>query len=70
VADEAIKRRLARAEETKVVVAQVRANRTPETVAALHRTHAKHLREDGDLAGAAEAEARAKRAEDRLRKDR
>ena len=36
-----------------------------ENVAALHRLHAKHLSEDGDLTGATTAEERAKRVEQR-----
>jgi hypothetical protein len=61
--DDRVKRRLERAEETKAALTQVQRNRSAETVAALHRLHARHLREDGDLAAAARAEARAHRAE-------
>jgi hypothetical protein len=56
-------RRIERAEETQAALAKVNADPSPENVAALHRVHAKHLREDGDLEGAARAELRAKHAE-------
>jgi len=56
-------RRIERARETQAAIAQVQADPSLENVAALHRLHASHLREDGDLAGAERAEARAKRAE-------
>ena len=56
-------RRVARAKETQAALALVTADPSPENVAALHRLHAEHQREDGDLEGAARAEARAKRTE-------
>jgi len=59
-----IQRRIARAEETKAALARVTAERSTENVAAFHRLHAEHLREDGDPEGAKRAEARADRVED------
>jgi hypothetical protein len=56
-------RLMLRVKETQVALAQVKVDPSPENVAALHRLHAEHLREDGDPAGAARAEERAKRAE-------
>jgi len=56
-------RRIERARETLAALATLNADPTPENVAELHRVHAKHLREDGDLERAARAEDRAKHAE-------
>jgi hypothetical protein len=56
-------RRIERSRETQAALANVNADPSPENVAALHRVHARHLREDGDLEGAARAEIRAKHAE-------
>ena len=61
--DNETKRRIERAQETQAAVARVRDDPSPGNIAALHRVHASHLREDGDPAGAARAEARALRAE-------
>lgn len=63
MAESEIERRLRRSQETIAAVGRVRVNPTPENAAALHRLHAAHLREDGDLDGAVEAEARADRAD-------
>lgn len=63
MAESEIERRLRRSQETIAAVGRLRADPTPENAAALHRLHAAHLREDGDLNGAVEAEARADRAE-------
>jgi hypothetical protein len=57
------KRRIERATETLAAVARAKVDPSPENIAALHRLHAEHRREDGDLAGAARAEERATRAE-------
>jgi hypothetical protein len=57
-----IRRRIARARETQAMLARVRADPSPANVAALHRLHADHLREDGDHGGAERAESRAERA--------
>jgi hypothetical protein len=57
------KQRIERARETQAALERVRAQPSPANTAALHRLHAQHLREDGDLAAAAEAEARAAHAE-------
>jgi hypothetical protein len=56
--------RIQRARETQAALAKTMADPSPENAAALHRLHARHLLEDGDLAGATQAEIRAKRAED------
>jgi len=56
-------RRMERAERRQAVVARVKADPSPENIAALHRLHAEHVREEGDLAAAARAEERARRAE-------
>ena len=56
-------RRSRRAKETQDALTQVQIDPSPENVAALHRLHADHQREDGNLAGAEDAEARAKRVE-------
>ena len=56
-------RRIQRAHETQVALARLEEDPSPENVAALHRLHAVHLREDGDLVGAKKAEARAMNAE-------
>jgi hypothetical protein len=58
-----IERTKERAQETQALLAQVTADPSPENLAALHRLHAEHLREGGDLEGSARAEARAKHAE-------
>jgi hypothetical protein len=57
------RRRIRRARETRAAVELLRADPNLENVAAFHRLHAQHLRELGDLEGAAQAEARAKHAE-------
>jgi hypothetical protein len=57
------RRRIERAKETQAAIARVQANPSPENIAALHRLHAQHLREMGDLERAALAEERAKRVE-------
>jgi hypothetical protein len=57
------RRRIRRARETQAALARVNADPSPENIAALHRVHARHLREDGDLAGAAQADARAQHAQ-------
>jgi hypothetical protein len=56
-------KRIERARETQAALAKLNVDPSPENVAALHRVHAKHLREDGDLARARQADLRAKRAE-------
>jgi hypothetical protein len=56
-------RRIRQARETQAALARIEADRSPENVAAMHRLHARHLRENGDAVGAAEAEARAARVE-------
>jgi hypothetical protein len=61
-------RRIERAEETKAAIARVQADPSPDNIAALHRLHAQHLREDGDPEGASRAEERAKHAEPRTRR--
>jgi hypothetical protein len=61
-------RRIKRARETQAALAKINVDPSPENVAALHRVHAKHLREDGDREGAARAEARAKHAEATLQR--
>jgi hypothetical protein len=55
--------RIQRAKETQTALAKALADPSPENAAALHRVHAKHLLEDGDLDGATQAEVRAKHAE-------
>jgi len=55
--------RIQRAKETQAALAKVMADPSPENTAALHRLHARHLLEDGDLGGARRAEIRAKHAE-------
>lgn len=57
------KQRIERARETQAALERVRARPSPDNAAALHRLHAQHLREDGDLTAAAEAEARATHVE-------
>jgi len=64
-----IPRRIERARETQAAVALLRRDPSLENVAALHRLHAEHLREDDDPESAARAEARAKRAESRSRRE-
>jgi hypothetical protein len=61
--DDAQTRRIKRSQETLAAIERLRSDASPENAAALHRLHAEHLREDGDPAGAARAEERAKRAE-------
>ena len=61
MAEDSSARRIRHARETRAAVARITADRSPENIAALHRLHADHLRENGDLAGAAEADARAER---------
>jgi hypothetical protein len=56
-------RRIERARETRAALDRFELDPSLESIAALHSLHAEHLREDGDLQGAAEAEARAKRVE-------
>lgn len=56
-------RRIRQARETRAALARIEADRSPENIAAYHRLHARHLRENGDLAAAAEAEARAARVQ-------
>jgi hypothetical protein len=56
-------RRIRQARETQAALAQLGADPSAANIAALHRLHAQHLRENGDLAGAAKAEARAERVE-------
>jgi hypothetical protein len=56
-------RRIERAKETQAALALAKTDPSPENIAALHRLHAEHLREDGNVEGAATAEARAKHAE-------
>jgi len=57
------RRRIERAQETEAALAELEVDPGLENVAALHRLHARHLREDGDLEGAARAEERAERVE-------
>ena len=57
------RRRIERAKETQAALAQVEVDPSPKSIAALHRLHAEHLREDDDLEGAAQAEARARHVE-------
>jgi len=64
MANDAIDWRIARARETHAALEEIRASPNPENIAALHRLHAKHLREDGDHDRATKADARAKRAEE------
>lgn len=59
--EEPSERRIRQARETQAALDRIKADRSPENVAALHRLHARHLGENGDLAGAAEADARAER---------
>jgi hypothetical protein len=63
ISEEATTRRIRQARETRAALARINANRSSQNIAALHRIHARHLRENGDPAGAAEAEARAERVE-------
>jgi hypothetical protein len=63
VSEDAAARRIRQARETQAAVARITADRSAENVTALHRLHARHLRENGDPEGAAEAEARALRVE-------
>lgn len=56
-------KRIRHARETQAALARIEAERSPENIAALHRLHADHCRENGDFAGAAEAEARAERVD-------
>jgi hypothetical protein len=56
-------RRIERAKETQAAFALAKTDPSPENIAALHRLHAEHLREDGNVEGATTAEARAKNAE-------
>lgn len=56
-------RRIERAKETQAALARVNADPSSENIAALHRLHAEHLRQDGDLERAAQAVARAEHAE-------
>ena len=56
-------RRIRRARQTRAVIEQLRSEPSAENEAAFHRLHAQHLRERGDLEGAAQAEARATYAE-------
>jgi len=65
--DDAIERRIKHARETQVALARIHADPSPKNAAALHRLHARHLREAGDFLRAKEAEARARRAEDARR---
>jgi len=61
MSEDSTARRIRQSRETQAALARIEADRSPESVAAFHRLHARHLREHGDLAGAAEAEARAER---------
>jgi hypothetical protein len=61
--DPVAQRRIERARETQAAVARRKADPGPESLAALHRLHAEHLKEGGDLEGAARAEARAEHVE-------
>jgi hypothetical protein len=65
MSEEETARRIRQARETQAALARIAADSSPENIAAMHRLHADHLRESGDLAGAAEAEARAERVETR-----
>jgi hypothetical protein len=56
-------KRIEHAKKTQAALARVENHPSPENLAALHRLHTEHLREDGDHEGAARAEARAKHAE-------
>lgn len=56
-------KRIRRARETRAAIERLRADPSPENEAAFHRLHAQHLREHGDLEGAAQADTRAERAE-------
>lgn len=56
-------RRIRQARETQDALARIESDRSSENIAALHRLHARHLRENGDPAGATQADARAERAE-------
>jgi hypothetical protein len=58
-----VDRRIERAQETQAAFARAKADPSRENLAALHRLHAEHLQEDGDLEGAARAEKSAKHAE-------
>jgi hypothetical protein len=57
------KRRIERDDEAQTATDRVRANPTRANFAALHRVHADHLREDGEHASAAQADARAEHLE-------
>ena len=59
--EEPTERRIRQARETQAALDRIMSDRNPESVAALHRLHARNLREHGDHAGAAEADARAER---------
>jgi hypothetical protein len=61
-------RRIERAEETKAALARIKADPSPENIAAFHRLHAEDLREDGDPERAARAEERAKHAESMIQR--
>ena len=49
VPEEATARRIRQARETQAALALIAADRSRESIAALHRLHARHLRENGDL---------------------
>jgi hypothetical protein len=59
--DETRERQIKRAEETQAVLARIDQDPSPENIVALHRLHAAHLREAGDLVRAERSEARAQR---------
>ncbi len=59
MADDVPTRRIKRAQETRIALALIADDPSPQNIAALHRLHAAHEREDGKLASAAKAEARA-----------
>lgn len=57
-------RRIRQARETLAALARIGTGNSSRTAAVqLHKTHAKHLRENGDPEGARRAEARAAKAD-------
>jgi hypothetical protein len=63
MSEDSTARRIRQARETRAALARIEADQSRVNIAALHRLHARHLRENGDLAGAAEAETRAARVQ-------
>jgi len=63
MSEDSTRRRIRQARETRAALARIEADRSRENIAAYHRLHARHLRENGDPARAAEAVARAERVE-------